>query len=53
MLCRERVDNALEHLETDYIDILIFRRAPRPDKHNTSLEDAAKGMKVLASASNT
>ena len=46
-MCRERVDDALKVLGTDYIDILTLRLGTGPDSKGTSLEETARGMKVL------
>jgi len=43
---RKRVDDALKILGTDYIDVLVLRKAPIPEQSGTSLEDTAKAMKV-------
>ena len=47
-VCRERVDNALKALGTDYIDVLTLRLGAGPDSKGTSLEETARGMKVAS-----
>jgi len=48
--CKKRVDDALKILGTDYIDVLVLRKAPIPEQSGTSLEDTAKAMKEVLEA---
>ena len=40
------MEDALKCLQTDYIDVLVFRKIAMSDKHTTPMEDMARGMKV-------